>query len=932
MSPFVRTAGLPEPLRRGLPAGLILLAALPPAAAEAVIPSAFGPLQALLVILPQLLVALGAALLGVFRPRTYRMLFLYLWTHKAFSLGLAAAVVLVLWAPGSIFGTRAAAEKGGIAWASFRGGPERCGAVPGSPGPAGRPRVAWKLAGEALGSSAVVDSSPAVVGNRLYAGVGNLSPFGASGAIVAVDADTGALAWKYTGKGDLDPPLKPVFSSPAVWTEGNPPAARFLVSGEGYHEDRDCRILCLDLEPARSGQPPRLLWSVQTTSHVESAPCIHEGRVFIGAGDDGLWGVDLGTGKVLWHLEGAPFYEVVGPQAEALARLEGRTVVAFGTARRVVAGEADEVGTLTLEVRSFAEGTVIAPFDGRTFERPVRGRVERKGGKVRIVPETHYPDCESPPAAVGSGSEARVLFGCGVGGNAVVCVKAATGERVWRSSTPHPAFGAPAVSGGRVLVGVGNGNYVRSDPNPAGALLAFALEDGRELWRIPADDTIIGAVAVREGRAYACCRDGSLYAANVADGGAPAKLAVGSPMVCSPAATEGTLVAATTDGKVFGLDRRSGRVLWSVVLTPEKEIFSSPVVSGRRLYVGTRGRGIVALEQKPETGVAKAVKPWLGPGGDAGRTGCADDRGLPPVEGDTADLKWPGSDLGRLPIVGPLAAEGRCVYAGVARDGAGKAFLGIDATTGRRLRAEEVVKDCEVSPRGDGRPVHVWLNPDGTPRYVYKDRILAGLESLPVRPPALAYNLRFQDGPGTGGSGGELRCLSDVSSEILWSVPLETRPLEGPSVSGDRVFLPCAGKGDARGFLEARKVADGSLLWRQPLDEPPTSYVVAAGDWVAVAVGDRIAVFRAADGRAREPIPVGGAAVAPALCGDVLVIAGEERIAAYDLSASEWLWNYRDQDHIGTATGPPVVAGEVIWVGTTKKGLVAIGVPPVKGP
>ncbi|MCI0584940.1 MAG: hypothetical protein L0227_18960, partial [Chloroflexi bacterium] len=72
---------------------------------------------------------------------------------------------------------------------------------------------------------------------------------------------------------------------------------------------------------------------------------------------------------------------------------------------------------------------------------------------------------------------------------------------------------------------------------------------------------------------------------------------------------------------------------------------------------------------------------------------------------------------------------------------------------------------------------------------------------------------------------------------------------------------------------------------------------------------------------------VGGKPVAPALCGDVLIIAGETRIAAHDLSASEWIWNYKDQDNIGMVTGQPVILGETIWVGTTKRGLVAIGLP-----
>jgi outer membrane protein assembly factor BamB len=842
-------------------------------------------------------VALGAALVAALKPKTYRVFLLYLWTHKVFTVVLVAVVAFAFWAPGALFGTRATAEKSGAAWAAFRGGPGRSGAVEGSKGVVSPPRVAWKLAGEALGTSAVVDSSPAVVGNRIYAGVGNMSPFGASGSIVAVDADTGGLAWKYTGKGDLDPPLRPVFSSPAVAVEGKPPAAKYLVSGEGYHEDKNCRMICLDLEPvSKSGgkEPPKLLWHLQTTSHVESAPCMHEGRAYIGAGDDGLWCVELATGKVLWHLEGAPFYEVTGTKAADLGKSEGKVLTVTGTATRVAGEGKDDVGVLTLEAKSFSEAPP-APFDGRTFDRAVRGRIERKDGKVRIVPEDFYPDCESPPIVNGTGADARLFFGSGVGGNAVICVNAVTGARIWKSATPYPAFGALTVAGDRVILGVGNGNFVMSDPNPAGAVLGFSIADGKEAWRTAAADTIIGAVAVHEGRAYACGRDGNIYAANAADGGAAAKLAVGSPMVCSPAVAGDTIYASTTEGKVFALDRKGGKVRWSMVLTPDKEIFSSPTVSGGRLFVGTRARGIVALEEKAEAAVAKTVKPWMGPGGDAGRTGCADDRGLPHIDGDTTDLKWPESGLEKLAVNSIVAVEGKVLVAGIGKD-SGNDVVIVDISTGKVMKT------------GEGK------RPPGV-------RAESGRMTL-------AHNLRFD----ADSASPTLSCSSDIAGQKLWSVETGSVAVHGPSVLGDRILVPCAGKGDVKGFVEARKVVDGSLLWRQPLDEPPASYVVAAGDWAAVAMGEKIAVFRASDGKAREPVPVGGPAVAPALCRDVLVIAGQERIAAYDLSASEWIWNYKDQDNIGTATGQPVVAGEVIWVGTTKKGLVAIGVPGKKGP
>jgi outer membrane protein assembly factor BamB len=199
--------------------------------------------------------------------------------------------------------------------------------------------------------------------------------------------------------------------------------------------------------------------------------------------------------------------------------------------------------------------------------------------------------------------------------------------------------------------------------------------------------------------------------------------------------------------------------------------------------------------------------------------------------------------------------------------------------------------------------------------------------SIPIGPPVLASNLIV-----AGLSGDRLGCISDADGTLLWTAAPESSLAGPPSMAGDRILVPRGGTGKSKGFLESRSIVDGSLVWRAELDEKPISYVVANETWVCVATDDdKIAVFKAADGKAREPILVGGKPVAPALWKDTLVIAGEARIAAYDLSTSEWLWNYKDQDNIGTATGPPVVCGEVIWVGTTKKGLLAIGVPETKG-
>src|SRR5205823_4659713 len=80
-------------------------------------------------------------------------------------------------------------------------------------------------------TSAEVDSSPAVVGNRVYFGVGTSGIMsGPKGSICCVDADTGAMAWRWTGDKELPTPLRPIFSSPVIWVEpsekGATPAAR----------------------------------------------------------------------------------------------------------------------------------------------------------------------------------------------------------------------------------------------------------------------------------------------------------------------------------------------------------------------------------------------------------------------------------------------------------------------------------------------------------------------------------------------------------------------------------------------------------------------------------------------------------------------------------------------------------------------------------
>ena len=350
-----------------------------------VVPVLVGPLQALIAILPGLLVALGGLLLAMFKPSAIKKLILLLWSQKLPVAGVAAVMVGLFYLKGVIFPCRGSATStavtGEASWAVWRGGPGRRGAVLDEEDPA-HGQIAWSFSD---GKIKTFYASPAVVGNRVYVTSARYEYFRDQGAIYSLDADTGELVWRYSSGG-----YRATFSSPSV-------SGRHLVVGVGLHLTTDARVYCLDVEASEKAGTGVKLWEHRTKSHVESSPCISKDRVFIGAGDDGLYCFGLepeadGSPKILWHLEGEK-----------------------------------------------------------------------------------YPDCEASPVAVCD----RVYFSLGVGGNAVVCVDAVDGKEIWRVETSFPAFGSPAVAGGKVIFGMGTGNYVQSAEEVVATIKARLLSEGK---------------------------------------------------------------------------------------------------------------------------------------------------------------------------------------------------------------------------------------------------------------------------------------------------------------------------------------------------------------------------------------------------------------------------------------------------------------------
>ncbi len=493
----------------------VLLVVLPACEAYAVVPAVVGPIQALVAILPQLLAMLVAAIVALTKPDTYKGLFKFLWHQKILSLCIVAGCVLLVWGGRKLFGGSVAEEQSGAAWTAQRGGPSRTGAMPGAGGPMDAAKVLWSYAEK---KRERVDSSPAVVGNRIYTSSAVLSLFvgrkiTGSGTIYCRDAAGGGVVWAYSGEGMGDS-LTSVFSSPAVGGEfegqgqdGRPEEGRYLVVGEGYHQDMNSRFFCLDLDPVKKGgRKPALKWFKQATSHVESSPCIHKCvddkyRIYVGAGDDGIWSVELESGELAWMVEGTAAYYLHAecPDIEKVRALAGKTVAVKCTVERFGGTVTDPGQVLVTGIDPGGISEVADPGSvpvnaGKGFKRTIVGRVAvgevpgvegdtpgsrrtlKEASGVRIEIPRYYADVESAPIAVDlpedpavreGRQQTLVFFGCGLkikhenfgieapvavsagarvpGTSGVACVDGVTGEEKWFYPVKDPVFSAPTV-------------------------------------------------------------------------------------------------------------------------------------------------------------------------------------------------------------------------------------------------------------------------------------------------------------------------------------------------------------------------------------------------------------------------------------------------------------------------------------------------------
>jgi outer membrane protein assembly factor BamB len=306
--------------------------------------------------------------------------------------------------------------------------------------------VAWTFKADLPGT---LDATPLVTAKCIYMPGALRAGFSSLGILYCIDRTTGRRLWSF----DDDGRMKQVFSSPCL-AEGR------VYVGEGYHQDSDCKLYCLD---ADSGQK---VWEFQTKSHTESSPLVADGKVYFGAGEDGIYCLQATTGQEVWHFPGI--------------HVDTSPAVA-GNRLYVGTGYGDQYRFFCLEA---VTGKALWQ---RRSDLPVFGSASLVGDQVFFgVGNGNFLESDTRPAG------------------AVVCLRAEDGALVWRFDTPDAVHNRPAVDRRQVYFGSRDRH-----------LYAVGRADGQLRWKRDLGSPIVTMPALIT-RPY--CGDSSILYA-VASGG-----------------------------------------------------------------------------------------------------------------------------------------------------------------------------------------------------------------------------------------------------------------------------------------------------------------------------------------------------------------------------------------------------------------------------
>ena len=321
------------------------------------------------------------------------------------------------------------------------------------------PTVRWSHTMEEKGFYC---STPLLDGEFIYTAAAHATFRG--GTLICLDRQTGMQKWEWHDDGMF----KEVISSPCI-ADGK------LYIGEGFHDDPNCKIYCIDAATGKT------IWRFTTGGQTESSPAVVGGKVYAGAGNEGVYCLDAKEGKPLWR------YPPDDYKGRLLRFCAGMTV----------AGDRVYCGSGVDRNQKDDKGeTAVFCFD-------------RHSGKLLWKAPSPYPIWSTPIVKdgivfVGTGNGDILDDDAVAPGGALLCLDAESGQEKWRFKVGNGIIESPAVDAHRVYFGCRDGQVYCVD-----------RAKGKERWRYFLDSPVIATPVLDSDPVYE--RTQSVFA--IASGG-----------------------------------------------------------------------------------------------------------------------------------------------------------------------------------------------------------------------------------------------------------------------------------------------------------------------------------------------------------------------------------------------------------------------------
>lgn len=438
------------------------------------------------------------------------------------------------------YAVSSAAEPG--PWATYRGNSQRTGNTDNQPGPE-KPAILWTVK-----STDHFLASPIPVKDSVYvAGIGAFNrPTAYLFPLAAKNPPT--PTWLKSA-----PYLKLAsVSSPAL-------AGDLLVFGDGLHQDSGGVLHCVS---ATTSKPLWQLVMPGNLIHMEGAPAVVDGKVFMGGGSAGAFCVDLNK-----------------------ATLDGKEYD-LATVAKMQEAKWKELQAKYEADKKKDPDFAIPPDDSQLLKFAPKKLWQKGEGKWHVdAPVNVAGDMVFVPTAYLDKEK--------TGERAIYALKADTGETVWKKELKFNPWGGATIAGDLVIVpGSSVGFYYKELRLAKGDITAFDLKTGDMKWtKTVPQGGVLGCVAVSDGLAVCTATDGKVRAYKLGDGERAWLYDAKMPFFAPPAVAGGVVYVADLGGTVHAIDLKTGNAKWTLSIAKETGapgmVYGGITVVGGKLVVAT---------------------------------------------------------------------------------------------------------------------------------------------------------------------------------------------------------------------------------------------------------------------------------------------------------------------------------------------------------